>query len=321
MLRPAFPRSILEFQDRFGTDEECWRYLFESRWPDGFVCPRCEGGRYWRLARRSDVLECAGCKHQTSVTAGTVMHRTRTPLRLWFWAAYLMTTSSVGVSAVSLQRQLGLGRYETAWVMLHKLRRAMVDAERTKLSEEVEVDEFELGGLEPGRKGRPGRGSKAVTCIVAVEVRGQGSGRIRMQVITDASAASLIAFIADNVATGAIVHTDGWMSYKSLPAHGYQHRPRSQRRAKREGDTEAAMPRAHRAISNLKARRHGTHRWASREHTQVYLDEFVFRYNRRRNPLAAFQRLLGLSAEHTPTTRREIVAQGPGPHPRKDQTT
>lgn len=267
------------------------------------------------------MLECAGCKHQTSVTAGTVIHRTRTPLRLWFWAAYLMTTSSVGVSAVSLQRQLGLGRYETAWVMLHKLRRAMVDAERTKLSEEVEVDEFELGGLEPGRKGRPGRGSKAVTCIVAVEVRGPGSGRIRMQVIPDASAASLIAFIADNVAAGAIVHTDGWMSYKSLPAHGYQHRPRSQRRAKREGDTEAVMPRAHRAISNLKAWRHGTHRWASREHTQVYLDEFAFRYNRRRNPLAAFQRLLGLSAEHAPTTRREIVAQGPGPHPRKDQAT
>ena len=321
MAKPAFPRSILDFQERFGTDEECWQFLFDSRWPDGFACPVCCGGRFWRLKSRPDVLECAACKHQASVTAGTILHRTRTPLRLWFWAAYLMTTASVGVSAVSLQRHLGLSRYDTAWTMLHKLRRAMVDADRSKLSGEVEVDEFELGGLEPGRKGRPGPDSKAVTCVIAVEVRGPGSGRVRMKVIPDASSDTLIGFVKDNVEAGAITHTDGWSSYKLLPGAGYDHRPRSQRAAKRDGDTEPVMPRAHRAISNLKAWRHGTHRWASREHTQAYLDEFVFRYNRRRTPLAAFQTLLGLSAAHVPVTRQQIISTGPGPRPRRDQST
>ena len=248
------------------------------------------------------------------------MHRTRTPLRLWFWAAYLMTSTSTGVSAVSLQRHLGLSRYETAWLMLHKLRRAMVAAERTKLSGQVEVDEFELGGVEPGRKGRPSKDSKAVTCAIAIEIRGAGSGRVRMAVIPDATADTLIGFIKDNVEAGAVVHTDAWSSYKSLPRHGFEHRPKNQSQAKRDGDAETILPRAHLAISNLKAWRHGTHRWASKEHAQVYLDEYVFRHNRRRTPMAAFQTLLGLSTSRGPTTRKQIVAQGPGAKRRIDRS-
>lgn len=246
------------------------------------------------------------------------MHRTRTPLRLWFWAGYLMTITSTGISAVSLQRQLGLSRYETAWMMLHKLRKAMVNAERTKLRKEVEVDEFELGGVERGRRGGRQKG-KAVRGIVAAEVRGPGTGRIRVSVIPDASSETLIGFITANVEAGAIVHTDGWSAYIKIGGKGYEHRPRSQLRAKREGDTDPVMPRAHRAISNLKAWHHGTHRWVSPEHTQAYLDEYAFRHNRRSNPQAAFQTLLGLTAAHKPVTEAQITAEGPG-RPRKNRS-
>ena len=150
MPRVDFPRTILEFQARFGDEQSCLDYLFECRWPDGFVCPRCKGGKAWPIAARR-LWECSGCHHQVSLTAGTVLHKTHTPLQLWFWAAYLLTTGSPGISAVQLQRQLGLGRYQTAWMMLHKLRRAMVNPERALLAGEVEVDECEVGGREAGK--------------------------------------------------------------------------------------------------------------------------------------------------------------------------
>ena len=317
MSRPAFPTSILEFQDRFSTEEACRQYLIDSRWPEGFRCPGCQGDRYWTRASRP-LLECSSCGRQVSSTAGTIMHWTRTSLRLWFWAGYLMTIANTGVSAVSLQRQLGLSRYETAWMMLHKLRRAMVNAERTKLAGEVEVDEFELGGVEPGRKGGRQKG-KAVRAVIAAEVRGAGTGRIRVKVIPDATSDTLTGFITDNVETGAVVHTDGWPSYIKIGRKGYTHRPRSQLKAKHDGDTDPVMPRAHRAISNLKAWHHGTHRWVSPEHTQAYLDEYVFRHNRRNSPQAAFQTLLGLSSAHEPVTQKQIIAQGPG-RPRKNRS-
>ena len=159
----------MEFQERFSSERACLEYLAACRWPDGFVCPGCGGRRAWVLERRH-LWECAVCHAQTSVTAGTVMHRTRTPLRLWFWAAYLVATHHPGISAKQLQRQLGLSRYETAWLILQKLRRAMVAPERELLKDEVEVDEFYLGGEESGLKGGRQRGKKALVGVV-IEVR------------------------------------------------------------------------------------------------------------------------------------------------------
>jgi transposase-like protein len=231
------------------------------------------------------------------------MHGTRTPLRLWFWAAYLVATHHPGISAKQLQRQLGLGRYETAWLMLQKLRRAMIAPEREALKREVEVDEFFLGGLEEGQRGGRQRGKKAL-CAVAVEVRGRASGRVRLQVLADASAKSLGAFVASTTAEGSVVHTDAWKGYNGLAKAGYDHRPRSQRAHLGE---EPYLPRAHRVISNLKAWMHGTHRGVGDPHLQVYLDEYVFRHNRRRTPMAAFQTLLGLGALHAPTTYDQIT--------------
>lgn len=301
--RPAFPRSILEFQRQFGDDGACRSYLFASRWPEGYCCPRCAGGEAIVLARRN-LWECKRCGYQVSVTAGTVMHKTRTPLTLWFWAAYLVATHNPGISAVQLQRHLGIARYETAWLMLHKLRRAMIAPGREPLTSEVEVDETFVGGRHSARNGgRDHHGNPLVG--VAVEVCGRGSGRLRMQVLPDASGASLQQFVTTSVTAGAIVHTDGWPGYLGLSGAGFDHRPLKQRR--RHPDRQLILPRAHRAIANLKTWLAGTHRGVSPEHLQVYLDEFVFRHNRRRTPLAAFQTLLGLGANHAPSTYHQIT--------------
>jgi transposase-like protein len=296
----------VEFQLAFPDEEACREYLVACRWPEGHRCPRC-GCAQASVHRKRLLWQCSGCRYQVSVTAGTVLHRTRTPLHLWFWAAYLMTTATPGISAMQLQRQLGLSRYETAWLMLHKLRRAMVAPERAPLAGEVEVDECLVGGHEFGLPGRT-HGAKQLV-VVGVECRGAGSGRVRMQAIPDASEASLLGFVTSNVAAGAIVHTDGWISYRKLPARGYDHRPRN---ASLVESLDEVVPRVHRVISNLKTWLRGTHRGVSNEHLQVYLDEYTFRFNRRRNPMAAFQTLLGLGSQQPPTTYAEITAALPG---------
>jgi transposase-like protein len=293
----------MEFQERFATEDACREYLFASRWPEGFVCRACGSRRAGAMHRQRLVWQCKDCGQQTSATAGTVLHGTHMPLRTWFWAAYLVATQQPGISAKQLQRQLGLSRYETAWMLLHKLRRAMVAPERELLKGEVEIDEFFLGGYEDGLQGGRKPGKKAL-CGVAIEVRGRGSGRLRLQMLADGSAPSLLAFAQATTTAGAIVHTDGWQPYRVLAKHGYDHRRRPKGTV---APGEQLLPRAHRAISNLKAWMHGTHRGVSDEHLPVYLDEFVFRHNRRATPMAAFQTLLGLGALHTPTTYNQIT--------------
>jgi transposase-like protein/ribosomal protein L37AE/L43A len=311
---PHLPALVVEFQGRFPDDVACRAYLFESRWPEGYRCPRCGGGEVG-VEHRRHLWQCKRCGHQTSVTAGTVMHKTRTPLTLWFWAAYLVATHTPGISAVQLQRQLGISRYETAWLTLHKLRRAMVAPEREPLSGEVEVDETLVGGRREGRHVARRHGEKALVGV-SVEVRGPGSGRLRLGVLPDASQDSLTAWVRALVAPGAIVHTDGWPGYAKLTGAGYDHRPRLQRRD--HPDAQKLLPRAHRAAANLKTWLQSTHRGVSPEHLQVYLDEFVFRHNRRRTPMAAFQTLLGLGALHAPTTYRQITR--PAAIPLAEQT-
>ena len=238
------------------------------------------------------------------------MHKTHMPLTLWFWAAYLVSTHGPGISALQLQRQLGISRYETAWMILHKLRRAMVAPERELLTAEVEVDEGFLGGRDTDLRGGRQRNGKPLVGV-AVEVRGNGSGRLRLQLLPDASAASLTHFVGSSVATDTIVHTDGWQGYSGLRAAGFDHQPQKQRA--RFPDREWVLPRAHRALSNLKTWLQGTHHGVSPQHLQVYLDEFVYRHNRRRVPLAGFQTLLGLGAAHEPTTYQEITRRDVNP--------
>lgn len=302
MPRPTFPRNLHEFQRQFSDEAACRKYLEDCRWTDGFRCPRCGHPQAFPLQawhRR----ECAGCHYQASVTAGTVFHRTRTPLTLWFWAAYLMTTDKRGISALLLQRQLAIRRYETAWLLLHKLRRAMVNVSREPLHGEVELDDTWVGGPQQGLRGsRQLKGRKAALVVVAVEKRGTRTGRARMAVIPDFKATTLLAFIKQAIAPDSTIYTDGLKQFTGLSEAGYRHIPRVQppRKDLRKG-AKSVVPLADCAIGNLQQWLLGTHHGVGRHQLQVYLDEFVFRHNRRQTPMAAFQTLLGLSTGRGPT--------------------
>jgi transposase-like protein len=243
-----------------------------------------------------------------SLTAGTVLHNTKTPLTVWFWAAYLAVTDSRGISALLLQRQLGLRRYETAWMLLHKLRRAMVNAAREPLRGDIEIDDTWVGGPQPGLRGsRQLKGRKAAIVLVAVEKRARASNRIRMAVVPDFKQATMLRFVTQHVAPGSTIYTDGLKGFEGLEAAGVRHVPRTQplRRDLRRG-APSVVPLADRAIGNLQQWLIGTYHGVSKGQLPVYLDEFVFRHNRRRQPTAAFQTLLGLGSGRAPTAYRRI---------------
>src|SRR5476651_1417520 len=309
MPRPPFPSTLRQFQAEFADEECCRQYLAACRWPDGFLCPRCGNGQAYPLANQRR-WQCSSCRHQVSLTSGTILHNSRIALAFWFWAAYLMTTDKRGLSALLLQRQLGLGNYETAWMMLHKFRRAMVNATREPLHGEVEIDDTWIGGTQAGLRGsRQLKGRKAALVLVAVEKRDRGSGRARIAVIPDFKSSTLLGFLKQNVEPGSIVYTDGLKSFTGLHEAGYKHVPRTQplRIELRKG-AKSVVPLADRAIGNLQQWLIGTYHGMSRDQLQVYLDEFVFRHNRRNQPMAGFQTLLGLGTCHLPTCWNQIRA-------------
>jgi len=270
-----YPRTILEFEARFASEEACRAYLAALRWPEGFRCPACGQTKAWGTGR--DLLHCATCGHQTSVTAGTIFQDTHKPLRLWFRAMWYVTSQKHGASALGLQRVLGLGSYHTAWAWLHKLRRAMVRPGRDRLAGTVEVDEVYVGGERPGKHGRGAAGKSIV--VVAAEEDGKGMGRIRLRRVPDASGASLCGAIKDCIQPGSLVHTDGLSSYRGVAGRGYRHE------VIRKGSTEVGenpLPRVHRVASLLKRWLLGTHQGGVQpSHLDYYLDEFTFRFNRR----------------------------------------
>jgi transposase-like protein len=273
-----YPRTLAEFEARFSSEQACRDYLFRVRWPEGFRCPRCGGAKAWPLG--SVWWRCASCARQVSVTAGTIFQDTHTPLMLWFRAMWWVTTQKNGVSALGLQRVLGLGSYQTAWAWLHKLRRAMVRPGRDRLAGAIEVDETYLGGIEKGMRGR--QTEKKALIAVAAQEEGHGIGRIRMRRIADASAASLMPFVRDSIEPGSVVHTDAWLGYEPLEKEGYRHRITFLRGHQKSPSD--LLPRVHRVISLLKRWLLGTHQGAvSFEHLDYYLDEFTFRFNRRRS--------------------------------------
>ena len=273
-----YPRNLREFEARFATERACRDYLFQLRWPDGFRCPKCGSERYWPV--RSVWMQCRQCDHQTSVTAGTIFQDTRKPLLDWFRAMYWLTSQKNGASAIGLQAVLGLGSYKTAWTWLHKLRRAMVRPGRDRLSGRVQVDETYLGGLEEGMRGR--RTERKSLIVLAVQEDGPRIGRIRMKRIPDASGGSLTAFIEEAIEPGSTVHTDGWQGYSAVGEKGYVHEM-TVVKGKPESASEL-LPHVHLLVSLLKRWILGTHQGAvSHEHLEFYLDEFTFRFNRRRS--------------------------------------
>lgn len=298
---PEFPRSLPEFIERFPDDESCFRFLLECRWPGGrFRCPRCGHDAGYPLSKRWG-FNCArqSCRYSVSITAGTVMHKSKQSLATWLVAAWLVATDKRGISAVQLQRQLGLSRYETAFQMLHRLRAAMVAPDRTTLAGVVEVDETLLGS---GKRGRPAEETPEKMLVIgAVEVRlnektgAHYPGRVRFRLIPARTAVELELFVSEVVEPGSIVVTDGLKEYGVVTLHGCR---RSVQMAGRAGLTQDdVLQHFHLAASNLKAWLIGTHHGApSKKHIQAYLNEFAFRFNRRGNVFAAFQRLLGIAA-------------------------
>ena len=273
-----YPPNQREFDARFSTEEACRAYLTQLRWPNGFRCPKCGHAKSWRV--RNGLFQCAECGRQSSVTAGTIFQDIRTPLPLWFRAMWYVVSQKTGTSALGLQRVFGLGSYETAWTWLHKLRRAMVRPGRDRLTGQVEVDETYLGAEEAGIRGR-GAITKALI-VVAAEHAGRRIGRIRLRHIPDASADSLQGFIDDVVEPGSLVHTDGWSGYNRVTAQGYRHRITVQ--SDHPEPAHELLPRVHLVVSLLKRWLLGTHQGAvTPAHLDYYLDEFTFRFNRRRS--------------------------------------
>lgn len=304
-MKEDYPRTLLEFEARFATEEACREYLRQLRWPECFVCPRCGGGTAWPATRGR--LICGSCRHQTSVTAGTIFDNTRKPLRLWFRTIWHVTSQKNGASAMGLQRVLGLGSYLTAWTWLHKLRRAMVRPGRDRLSGRIEVDETYVGGKEAGVHGRETQ-TKALV-VVAAQEDGRGIGRIRMACVPDASAVSLQGFIQDVIEPGSVVHTDGWEGYRNLKQEGYRHEVTVLRNAGKEAAVRL-MPRVHRIAALLKRWLFGTHQGAvSPKHLDYYLDEYTFRFNRRKSRSRGklFYRLVQQAVQVDPSPYNSIV--------------
>lgn len=296
-----YPRDLLEFESRFGTEEACREYLLRLRWPEGFICPRCQTKLAWTAQR--DRLICVACRYQASATAGTIFQDTHKPLRLWFRAMWHVTSQKNGASALGLQRVLGLGSYLTAWTWLHKLRRAMVRPRRDRLSGQVEVDETFVGGVSEGPRGRGSEGKALI--VIAAEEDGKGVGRIRMARVADASAANLHGFVRQAIEPGTIVHTDGWDGYAGLEGHGYSHKITVLRGRGKNAASEL-LPRVHIVASLLKRWLLGTHQGSvSLQHLDYYLDEFTFRFNRRKSSFRGklFYRLV-----------EQAVAVGPSPY-------
>lgn len=272
-----YPVDVDEFEKRFRTDDDCYRFLTAIRWDDGEpTCPRCQSHKLWQTTRGE--FRCGDCDYQFSLTVGTIFHDRKKPILFWFRAMWHVTEQKHGISALGLQRALRFGSYRTAWTWLHKLRKAMVRPGRERLSGEIEVDETFIGGPRPGKRGRGAAGKELV--LIMAQKDGKRIGRIRLQRIADASAVTLTAAIEKSVDPGSVVCTDGWGGYSdvALKKIGCTHQV-----VRAGGDVgDNLLPLANLVASLLKRWLLGTHQGGVQpSHLPSYLDEYTFRFNRR----------------------------------------
>jgi transposase-like protein/predicted RNA-binding Zn-ribbon protein involved in translation (DUF1610 family) len=297
-----FPKNELDFDRRFHHEQACLDYLFQLRWPTGFVCPDCGHTESWKSAR--DLYLCRRCQKQHSVTSGTIFHGTKKPLTVWFKALWWFSTHKSGVNAVALQDLLGLGSYRTAWCWLQKLRTCTIFPGRQPLSGKVEADEFYLGGERSGKRGRGAEHKCKVA--VAVERQGRQLGRARLQVVKDCSSAQLLPFVKSNVAAGSQVSTDGWKGYNGLEKEGFAHHKVL---SAPSDDKESVLPGVHLVVSLVKRVILGTFQGRfDPAYLQRYLDEYVFRFNRRTSKSVGkrFWRLVQQAVCTPPLTNRGL---------------
>lgn len=298
----------MEFEEMFKTEQDCIEYISSIRWPKGFECPVCGSIRYWK--KNKGRFECRDCHTETTVTNGTIFHKSTKPLMIWFRAIWWIVAQKNGVSAKGLQKILGLGSYRTSWTWLHKFRRLMVFSGRTKLQGTVEVDEVMIGGKTSGKRGRGAEGKSLIA--VAVEVQGRKTGRVRMAKIPDASSHCLNRFIENNIEQSSTIVTDGWKSYNNLVNMGYLHKIQ---KAVINDEDEEVLPNVHRIASLLKRWLLGTHQsYLNKNKLEYYLDEYVFRYNRRTSTSRGllFLRLIEQAVITEPVSYKEIINQNHG---------
>jgi len=295
--------SLIDFYEKFKIEEDCFNYLVAVRWTNGFFCPKCGCTRVYLLKSRA-LFQCKACRHQTSVTAGTIFHKLRQPLHKLFMAVYLFATSKKGISAMELQRKLGFRTYRTAWTLLHKLRKAMTSSGLSLLTDQVEVDETYIGGYRPGKPGRGAEDKDLV--VVAVETTSNDNlGKAYLKQIPEASSEVLGKFVHDHVRKGTMLKTDGFASYCHLSGD-YDHQPHPQGVPQNAGKL---LPKVHIVIGNLKSWLSGTfNRYPSSRYLSAYLTEFEFRFNRRWNLAGIFDKLLKCCIHADKVTLAELMA-------------
>jgi transposase-like protein len=302
-----YPKNLREFDRIFATEAACLVFLEQVRWGEGFQCQACGADKYWELS--TGLRRCQICRFKNSVKTGSIFESSRLTLKIWFYAIWWVTAQKTGVSALNLQKNLGLGSYRSAWLLLHKIRSAMIYADRSLLQGDVEVDEAFVGGVRPGKRGRGAEGKQLI--VIAAECSGlKRVGRVRIQRIPDASAKTLQAFITANVRKGATVHTDGWRSYNDVSSLGYKHRPRKSATV----NPDELLPRINIVTALLKRWLLGTlHGRLVPKHMDSYFEEFVFRFNRRTSKARGllFQRVLENAVNIKPAPYQKIIARKP----------
>jgi transposase-like protein len=294
-----YPKNQMEFEKLFSTDDQCLSYLLLLRLENSYLCPSCSHVEYWINDRKQMV--CKLCKRQTSILAGTIFHGTKTPITLILRALWFMVAQKNGVSAVSVQKILGINRYETVWTWLHKFRRLMVVPERSKLSGTVEIDETLVGGKKSGKRGRGAEGK--ILVVIAIELVGKKMGRVRMETIESAGRVNLNQFVKNNIELESTVITDGWKGYTDIKKMKYKHEIQNKKLIL---DKEDITPNVHKIASLLKRWLLGTHQnYVSQDYLNFYLDEFTFRYNRRNSKSRGllFYTLLKQAMSHQPLSK------------------
>lgn len=298
------PKNQIDFEKMFATEEQCIEYLKEFRFPNGYSCRKCLHHEYWLNNR--GIMVCKKCRDELSITAETIFHKSKLPLVTIFRAIWWMVAQKNGVSAVGLQRVLGIGSYRTAWTWLHKFRRLMVCPGRDRLKGTVEVDETFVGGISEGKRGRGAEGKILVAIAVEIIGKGKGTGRARMAIIPEASKVALKKFILANVEKGSTIISDGWRGYTGLSKNGYIHLAEVKNKMP-EG--EEVLPNVHRIASLLKRWLLGTHQnYIGEQYLEYYLDEFTFRHNRRKSKSRGllFQRIIEQAVVHEPVDYKSI---------------
>lgn len=293
--------DLLEFTRRFPVEQTCIDYLFKMRWAKGFLCPKCGCNQYSFHSKRI-LYQCKSCQYQVSVTAGTIFHKTRTPLRKWFWAIFLMSRQKTGISAMALQKLLSIKSYQTAWTMCHKIRKAMSDRDiKYQLAGIVEIDDTYLGGSKPGKAGRGAEGKTIVS--VCVENRGDRPGYASMKVIEKITSKEILSVVQEKIKEKSTIRSDGFSSYRFLKNKNYTHKPEIVKGKK----AHKVLRWVHILIGNLKSTIQGTFHGIGEKHLQRFLDEYCYRFNRRYKESELFDRLLTACSRAFTITYAELT--------------